>query len=145
MLFVVLVLICGLQCIAAPSTMRQDFCALSTPIVYEKTVESIHADTNSTPTLHSTVFRLNYSQLNHWRTVCQQFAADIGIDRDYFTDIIYNLLDGLQYPAEILNNGYSSSDSGEIHKKIEMEIIGPTNIHYEVQRCNSTNSRMAIE
>lgn len=113
MLFaVVMWLSCILRWSVAPSEMMMiqlhDYSALSTPIVYEKTDEAhLSNGGTATTTVHSAVFRLNYSQLGQWRSVSQQFAADIGIDRDYFADVVYNLLDALQYPAEIIGSSFA--------------------------------------
>lgn len=120
---------CILQQSVAPSEMMMiqlhDYSALSTPIVYEKVDEAHRTNGGTAATVYSAVFRLNYSQLGKWRSVSQQFAADIGIDREYFADVVYNLLDALQYPAEIIGSSFAStpnvvrggglSDTTEVH------------------------------
>lgn len=143
---------CILQWSVAPSEMMMmhDYSALSTPIVYEKIDEAHQANGGTAATVYSAVFHLNYSQLGQWRPVSQQFAADIGIDRDYFADVVYNLLDALQYPTEIIGSSsaptpdVSGRGIGFLSDTIEVYIGGdsePPLAHY---RGRAIDSREAV-
>jgi len=139
---------CILQWSVAPSEMMMiqlhDYSALSTPIVYEKIDEAHRENRGTAATVYSAVFRLNYSQLGQWRSVSQQFAADIGIDREYFADLVYNLLDALQYPTEIIGSSFEStptvvgggglSDTTEVHLGGDAE---PPLTHYGERAIDS--------